>query len=301
MASQIVAKNTFLFSTSGTPDAGDVITTNDNVFVNPKPKSVSYKDVGNGQIGNEKTKTIGDYVTAEFEVNVNVKPSGTKGNAPSYGELFKVCGLTETIVADESVTYAIGDRVPGAAKAYMDDTVRNIVGIAGDFTLGGNIGELATFKFSLKGFTDLEETSESNPAVTIDQSTNLSIESITAITVGGATVNMQSFEFATGNQTDSIYSVGRKEFYIYDLKPTVKVTAIKTKGNGTYWADLKNNTLKEIKVVLGSGDGGTVTFTASYCNPADISDSDSSGKVVYNNTWVCQSNNGGDNFSLVYT
>lgn len=298
---QLTGKNTLLVSTSGSPVAADVITTANNVLVNPKSKSLEYKDMGNGKTGNTKSKTIADYTTADFKVEVNAKPSGTAGVAPAYGELFKLCGLSEVVDAGVSVTYAPATMIAGTAKAYLDGSVRTITGIAGDFTFGGQVGEIAKFDFSLKGFTDLAETVEVNPTVTLDANKNLTIESVTVITVGGSTINMESFEFSLGNETNETYAIGLKEFYIADFKSSIKVSAVKTKGNATHWADLAANTTREIIVVLGTVAGKTVTFKATYCNPSDVSENDSSGKVIYDNTWNCESSAGGDNFSIVYT
>ncbi len=302
MAKQITSKNSFLINSSAAPTASDIITTNEIVFVNPKAKTIETKAIGNGELGNTKSVTVADWTTAEFDVSVNAKPSGTAGTAPSYAALFKACGLTESIdTTNNIVTYAPGGTPVGNAKNYIDGSVRGVTGIAGDFKLSGNVGEIAKFTFSLKGFTDLSETAEANPAVTLDSNTDLTVQSITAITVGGATINLQEFDFGMGNEIQESYGVGTKEFYISDFKPTINVKAIKTKGNATYWDDLKNNTLKEVKAILGSGAGNTITFTASYCNPNDVSESDDSGEVVYNQTWICQSNAGNDNFSIVYS
>lgn len=300
MASQIVARNTLLASTAGVPVAADVITTINNVFVNPKAKSIETKDVGNGQAGNTKSQTITDWTTAEFNVDVGARTGGELGTPPAYGELFKMCGLTETITETTDVTYTPGTLTPGYAKAYLDGAVRTVTGVAADFTFGGNVGDIAKFTFSLKGFTDLSETVEANPAVALDANEKLIIESVSAITVSGSTVNMKSFEFSLGNEINEIYAIGRKEYYISDFKSSIKISAVKTKGNATHWSDLSANTIKEVKVVLGSIAGNIITFTAPYCNPNDVSESDSNGMVVYDNVWGCEASAGGDNFSIVY-
>ena len=302
MAKQITSRNTFLINSAATPTATDVIPTNDFVFVNPKAKTLETKAIGNGALGNTQSVTVADWTTAEFDVNVNVKPSGTAGEAPSYAALFKACGLVETVDSNNNtVTYTPGGTPSGYAKNYIDGSVRSITGIAGDFKFSGNVGEIAKFTFSLKGFTDLTETDEANPTVTLDTNKDLIVESITAVTVGGGTIALQEFEFSMGNEIQESYGIGTKEFYVSDFKPTINVKAIKTKGNATHWDDLKNNTIKSVEVVLGSGAGATVTFTVPYCNPTDVSESDSSGEVVYSQNWICQSGSGDDNFSIVYS
>jgi len=301
MANQITAKNTLLVNTSGTPAASDVITTNANVFVNPTAKSITYSDMGNGLLGNEKTEINNDYVTADFPVEVNAKGAGTAGSAPKYAELFKLCGLDETIVADTSATYTPASTfVQGTALAYMDGAKREVTGIAGTFTFGGNIGEIPKFSFSLKGFTTLDETAEANPTVTLDSADNLVIKSITAITVGGSEIDLESFTFDMGTDIQETYATNKKEYYISDYKPSMKVTAIKTKGNSAHWTELNNNTKKAVVVTLGDVAGNIIELSAPYCSPSDASESDSNGIVKYDRTWSCENSAGGDNFSIAF-
>jgi len=303
MSNQLTVRNTLLVSTSGTPGADNIITTDNSVLINPKAKSVDYKDMGNGKLGNSKTSVNNDYVTADFSVDVNARCSGSAGTAPAYAELFKLSGLEEVVDSDNNtVTYKQATSfVQGTALAYLDGSKREVAGIAGTFTFGGAVGEIAKFSFSLKGFTTLEETTEDNPAVTLDANSNLLIKSVTALTVGGGELDMKDFTFDIGNDIQETYAANRKEFYINDLKPTIKVSAIKTKGNQDHWSDLNANTKKEVIVVLGDVAGNIITLTASYCQPSDVSESDDSGKVVYENNWLCENSAGGDNFTIVYT
>ena len=301
MANQLTVRNTLLVSTSGTPTATDVVTTDNNVLVNPKAKSIEYKDIGNGALGNSKIVINNDYVTADFNVDVNAKCSGSAGTAPSYAELFKLSGLSETVTADTDVTYGIASSfVSATALAYLDGSKREVSGIAGSFTFGGNVGEIAKFSFSLKGFTTLEETAEANPTVTLDSNSNLIIKSVTVITVGGGTIQMKDFTFDMGTDIQETYAAGLKEFYIQDFKPTLKVSAVKTKGNQTHWTDLNANTKKSVVITLGDVAGNIIEFTAPYCQPSDVSENDDSGKIVYDNTWMCESSAGADNFTIVY-
>jgi len=302
MAMQLTNRNTFLFSTAGTPAATDVITTDNNVFVNPKAKSIEYKDIGNGALGNSKTIVNNDYVTADFTVDVNAKGSGAAGTAPTYGEVLKACGLTETVNASTDVTYTPASSfVAGDAIAYLDDYKREVTGIAGTFTFGGKVGEIPKFSFSLKGFTTLDETSEANPAVTLDPNENLIIKSVTAVTVGGSSISLEDFTFDFGVDIQEVYGVGGlKEYYISDYKPTLKVSAVKTKGNSAHWTELNDNSQKSVIVTLGTTAGGIIEFTAPYCQPTDVSESDENGKVKYDRTWACENSAGGDNFSIVF-
>ena len=304
MANQLTVKNTLLFKSGGdAPADTDNITTSADVLVLPTVKSVEYKDIGNGATGNNKTQTIPDLTTADFTAEVVARTAGDGDHAPSYGELLKACGLDEVIDTDaHTVTYTPAKNfVIGNARAYLDGSYRDVTGIVGDITFGGKVGELAKFSFAMKGFTTLNEISGANPAVTVDSNLNLKVENASVITVGGDAIPLTSFELKTGNVTNEINAVGQNEFYVSDIKPTINVKAVKTKGAAPYWNDLKSNTIKEVVVTLGTTDGNKITLTASYCNPTTVTESDDSGKIAYDETFECQSSAGYDNFSIVYS
>ena len=304
MANQLTVKNTLLFLTGGdAPADTDNITTSTDVLVLPTAKTVEYKNIGNGATGNNQTQTIPDLTTTDFTVEVVARTGGAGDTPPAYAELLKACGLDEVVDTDNhTTTYTPSTAfVTGKAKAYIDGSVRVVTGVVGDLTLSGKVGELAKYSFAMKGFTTLESAAEDNPAVTVDTNLNLKVENATVITVGGDAIPLTSFEFKTGNQINETNAVGQNEFYISDIKPTINVKAVKTKGVETHWADLNANTIKEVKVTLGTEDGNNFTLTASYCNPTNASDSDESGKLVYDETFECQSSAGYDNFSIVYS
>lgn len=301
MSRQVTARNTLLFTTAGLPTAADVVTTNGNVLVTPKAKTKEFKDSGNGSTGATRTVTISDWTTADFKVDLIARSSGALGVAPKYAELLKAAGLKETISAGVSVVYSPATTfVQGSAKAYLDGYMRDITGVAADFSFGGKVGEFVEFNFSLKGFTTLEEIAQANPTVTLDVNKKFIIESATVITVSGATINLESFDFSKGNDIQETYASAMKGFDIVEHKPTLKVTAVKTNGNNAHWSDFKENTRKAFVAVLGSEAGDKLTFSAPFCNPSDVGESDSSGKMVYEQTWLCEESVGNDNFSLIY-
>ncbi len=301
MSNQLTDKNTFLFSTGGTPVSTDVITTSEKVIVNPKSNAIEYKDYGNGAGGNTKTYTNDDYTTADFKVPVDAKASGTAGVAPRIAELLKACSLKETINAGTDVIYTpeLGS-ISGTAKAYVDGEVREITGIAGNVSFSGELGSFVKFSFDVKGFTTLSPELENNPIVTLDLNEKLLVKSATAITFAGNSINLKSFEFNTGNEIKETYATGLKEYYVQDFKPTIKIKAVKTKSNNDHWTELKSNSLKEIVINLGTESGKKLVFKAPKCNASDVSENDEDGKMIYEKTLLCQSNLGNDNYSLTY-
>ncbi len=90
MADQLTLKNTVLVKSGGLPTAAEVVTTDGLVFCNPTVKSGDYKDIGNGMMGATKTYIDNNWVSADFEIPVQLKKASALGIAPKIADLFKV-------------------------------------------------------------------------------------------------------------------------------------------------------------------------------------------------------------------
>ena len=208
--------------------------------------------------------------------------------------------MTET-KTDDAVVYTpglIGEI--GAAKAYVDGELRNITGVAGSFKFTGKIGELASFAFALKGFTTILPATESNPTVSLDENEKLLVQQATAITTGGAVVDLQSFELDAGMEVEQYYGSETLEYNIKDFKPTINIKAIKTKGNKAHWEELGTSAAIEVVILLESESGNQLEVKASFCSASNVSESEDKGIMIYEKTYLCESSIGGDNFSLTY-
>ena len=301
MSKQLISKNTFLFKNGSTPLAENVITTANDVLVSPKAKMIDYKDCGNGQVANDKTVVNADFVTADFSVDVIARASGAAGTAPKIAELFKACGLKETVVASSSVAYTPEIQANnGSGIVYLDGEKRTISGAAASFSFSGKIGDFAKFSFGIKGFTTLAPAAEQAPTVTLDTNDKLIVLSATVFTVGGDEIDLEDFEFDLGADIQESYYTNTKDYTITNFKPTLKVSAVKTKGNADYWAELNSNAQKAVVITLGSGSGKVLEFKANYCQPTEADEKDQNGFVVYSRNWNCENSAGGDNFSLTY-
>lgn len=301
MSTQQTLKNAVLFKQGGVPADTNVITLDSLVFLNPKVESGEYSDIGNGQMGNMKSFVDPNNVTVEYDINVIGRGGGAAGAAPKIADLLKCCGLAETISAGTSVTYAPGgDLTRGQCKVFTDGYVRLVEGIMCDMKISGKVGDLARITFSAKGYTSANSTAEANPTVTLDTANPPVISSATVFTVGGGTVNISEFEFSLGNSLQSLYGVDIKEYYLQDFDSSVNIKAIKTKGNETHWDDLVSGNVKSIQIVIGTVAGQIIQIDIPFAKPKEVSESDSNGVVVYDQTYRCQSSAGNDNFTLTF-
>ncbi|MDD5212341.1 MAG: hypothetical protein PHV62_07985 [Sulfuricurvum sp.] len=238
MAMQQTLKNTVLFKQGTAPAATDVVTLNGLVFINPKVAGGDYSDIGNGQMGNTKSYVDPNMVTAEFDIVTVGRGGGAAGTVPKIAELLKACGLAETITASTKVEYKPGGALTaGQCQVFTDGYQRLITGIMNDLKIGGKIGEFAKFTFSAKGYTDATATALANPGVTLDTANPPVISSATIFTLGGGAIPITEFDFALGNQIQSLYAVGQKEYYLQNFDPTIKVKTVKVKGTETHWTD----------------------------------------------------------------
>ena len=301
MAVQQTSKNIVLFKYNGTPTVADVLTLDGNVFINPKVGSGEYKEVGNGFMGNTKSFVDEHHVTAAFDISVNIKKS-TAGTPPSISSLLKASGLSETITAGASVSYMVGGTLsPSQAIVYIDGYKRAVTGVYTNFKITGKVGEIAKSTFSASGASDMVSVAESNPTVTLDTNVVVIVSKVSAVTVGGTSVNCTDFEFDLGNKINEIYAMGQSEYYLEDFSPTLTLTAIKVKGTDEQaWVDFGMGAIKEIIITLGAGAGGVVELKASNCVLNEVTESDDAGKVKIVRKFKAQANIGNDNFSLTW-
>lgn len=304
MAVQQTLKNTIVAKSGGVPTATEVVTTNGLVFVNPKVKSGDYDDMGNGMMGAKKSFIDPNYITAEFDIPVQVKKTSALGVAPKLSDLFKFCGLAETIVASTSVAYKPGGITTGTGqiKAYVDGYVRSITGMVGNLKLTGKVGEPLGASFSVKGFlSSAAATVEANPVVTLDTLAAPIVSSVSVVTAGGTTLNADSFDFDIGNDIPAPnYAVGIKEYYIANFDPTLTVTAVKTLGTDeAAWTDFAAGTVRAIIIQIGVA-GSMVELSVPFAKVKDLSEADDSGKVKISRTFRAQASAGNDNFTITY-
>ena len=303
MAGQLTLKNVVLANSSALPTATDVVTTTGLVFVNSKIKSGDYADMGNGMMGAKKTFIDGQWVTAEFDIPVQMKKASGLGVAPSLSQMFKICGLAETITASTKVEYKPGGAVNGSGqvKVFTDGYSKALTGVASNLKISGKIGEPLSATFSVKGFVGASAAVlEANPTVTLDTGVAPIVSKITVLTVGGTSIQADSFDFDLGNMIQDVYAIGMSQYYFQDFDPTLTIDAIKVKGTDEQtWTDFANGAVKAVLIQVGVA-GSMIELSIPYAILKDVSESDSNGMVKLSRTFRAQASVGNDNFTITY-
>ncbi|GEM_PF-1607832 len=299
-------KNSLLFKQGGLPLAANVVNIEEQVLISPDVKTMEYKEM-DGELANTKSYIDGEHTTTTFNIKAKLRGNDKTGAAPdaipAIADLLKASGLSEAVTASTSVEYTIdhGSIVAAQAIVYMDGKKRSADGIVCNFKLTGSVGECAIVEFEAQGYTDIAETDESNPTVTLDKEALMLVNKVSAVTIAGSTFNLQSFEFDLGNEIQDIYAIDLAKFERVDLDPKITLTGYKD-STDTSWTKFANETVEKIVITLGTGNGKTVTLTIDSAFPLTPSESDNSGKLNISKTYRClKDSTSGNHFELKWS
>jgi hypothetical protein len=305
MANQLTQKNLTLFKFNANPAVADFVTVTNKVIVKPDVKKVTYSEA-NGKLANEQSYVDPSNITTKFNLELMLRGHNKAADAlttpPKIADLLKSCGLYQSVGVDEvSYTPLHVDYAPSKAIVYLDDFKREVTGIRSNLKISGKIGEVAKVTFECQGFTTAKPIGEVNPVVTKDKESLLLISSVSVITLGGTTVNLESFEFDLGNDIKNEYLTESKEFGRGDFKPKINLKGKKEKGDEDSWDDLIEGTIREIVITLGDTAGKRFQLKASQCELGDNSENDTDGKVYFDKKFDLRGDDSGENhFKLTW-
>jgi len=100
----ILAKTETTYGTDPTPTGATNAILVRNLEITPLQADTVTRDLIRPYLGNSDQLLAQTRVEVTFEVEL--AGSGAAGTAPAYGAVLKACGLSETVVATTSVTYA---------------------------------------------------------------------------------------------------------------------------------------------------------------------------------------------------
>ena len=302
MARILTDKQIILAKYNDTPGTDDVVTISEFVSLSPKVKTTEVKELGRG-LGSTTNYSIPDWTTVEGTITALLRG----GLPPKIAELYKMCGLHEEDETDDdgNITKVhfypeISPVTAGNLIVYQDDLKRSISGVASNLKISFAIGELVKASFDIKGFTDAEPTAEDNPDVTLDDNQVFITESISAVTIGGDTFEVENVDFDMRVDIKEIYAIGSKEYQITDYKPILSIKSYSDKANQSHWTDIKNGNIKAVSIVLTNGAGNKFTFTANACKLTDVTESNNSGNIEDTRTYLCEKDSNGKNFEIIY-
>ena len=294
------------YGTDATPDGADAVLVRDLNIV-PQQSDVVSRDLIRPYLGASEQLLANTRVECTF--SVELAGSGTAGTAPRYGKALQACGLSETVSAGTSVTYApVSSNFSSVTIHYNIDGVRHkVTGARGTFVLNANVGEIPTIDFTFTGIYNAPDDSALPSVTYADQVPPLifkngNTDSFELLSYAGC---LQSVTFDLGNNLVYRDLIGcTKEVLITDRAATGTVVqemiSIATKDYFT--AALTDQSVVNLTFQHGTTAGNIIDFASTRVDISDVSYSDQDGIAMINIPYTAvPSTSGNDEFSLVYT
>jgi hypothetical protein len=302
----ILAKAEATYGTDPTPTGSANAILVRNLEITPLQSDIVQRELIRPYLGNYEQLLAQTRVQVTFEVEL--AGSGAAGTAPAYGPVLKACGLSETVVATTSVTYApVSTSFSSVTIYFYQDGIRHIVtGARGTFTLNGQVGAIPTIAFTMTGIYNAPTDTALATPTYANQATPLIFKngnttSFSAFSYSGA---LQSIDLNIGN--DIVYREligGTKEVLITDRKPagtmSIEAVLLATKN---YFTVSTGSTTGSVSFQHGTTAGNIATLTMAQADLADASYAELNGIAMMNLPYVATPTAAGnDELSLAYT
>ena len=275
--------------------------------ITPQQSDVVSRDLIRPYLGASEQLLANTRVECTF--SVELAGSGTAGTAPQYGKALLACGLSETVSAGVSVTYApVSSSFGSVTIHYNIDGVRHkVTGARGTFTINANVGEIPTIDFTFTGIYNAPDDSALPSVTYANQATPLvfkngNTDTFELLSYAGC---LQSVTFDVGNTLVYRELIGcTKEVLMTDraANGTVVLEAVTIATKDYFTAALTDSTLGNLTFQHGTTAGNIVDFASTRIDIGDVSYSDQDGIAMLNIPYTAiPSTAGNDEFSLVYT
>lgn len=299
-------KSLVLVKYSGVPASTNFVETDEVVVANPEVTSGEIQRL-TGLKNSVETYVDTQHSILSVSLTSTIRGNDTTGTnldeIPKLSEVYKLCGLTETVGAD-TVTYmpSQGTITGGYMTIYNDGYKREITGAMGDLTISFTVGEPVKLTAEMKAYiSNLAATASANPTVTLDPNPLLLCNKISVVTVGGATFNAKSGTLKMNHKLEDIYAIGLGQFESADFMPTLELQGFKTAGDESDWTALTDRSVKAIEVVIGAVDGKAIKINIPQAATKAVSESVDQDKIAKSVTYECQNTSGGIyGFQLIY-
>jgi hypothetical protein len=244
----------------------------------------------------------------EITFEVELAGSGTAGTAPAYGPVLRSCGLSETIVATTSVTYAPESSGFESTTIYFfNDGIRHkLTGCRGTLSMSAEVGQIPFISFTMTGIYNAP-TDETAPSPTYSNQAsplifkNGNTSSFSIFSYSGCLQNL-SFELANSVVYRELVGC-TKEVIITDRAPAgtcvIEAPSIATKD---FFTIATGSSTGSISFLHGTTAGNRVTFTAAQSDIGTPTYSDMDGIQMLNLPYIATPTSAGNNeLSLAFT
>lgn len=262
----VLAKSEVTYGVDPTPTGAANAILIRNLDVTPIDIEYASRDLIRPYLGNFDSLVGAKNVKASFEVEL--AGSGALGTVPAYGPLLRACGLSETIAAGVSVTYAPISSGFESVTIYVnvDGVLHKIFGARGTVSIELSAKQIPVYRFE---FTGLYQAVVDGAAPTPTYTGFITPLPVNASNSSGFSLHgyaglLQSLSMTVGN--DVIYRnlVSQESVIITDRKTTGSVTIeAPTMAQKDYFTAVNAVTLGSLALTHGTTAGNKVDVIGS--------------------------------------
>jgi hypothetical protein len=267
-----------------------------------------------GALGNPQQAYAG--MLESVTITAELRGSGTAGTAPEIGPLLRACGLSETIVASTSVTYAPqGGTIESCTIYYFKSVdgsatrVRHILlGCRGTAVFNAEAGTNGTVTFTMTG-RRANPTDQSALTPTFDSTVPVAIRGLSCTLGGVSNLVIQGFDVDLGNQIVVPDNLNDSEGY-GNITLTERDPVLTLRRHDELvatiapFADLVAGTQRAFDSgVVGATAGNRWRFQAAQAAYRGLQPGEAEGLRTLEATFGCTASTvgGNDHFSLAFT
>jgi hypothetical protein len=301
----ILAEIESSYGTDPTPDGTNAILVR-NLEIQPLVADTVNRELVRPYLGQADQLLSQTRVEVSFEVEL--AGSGAAGTAPAYGPVLRSCGISETVSAGVSVTYAPESSGFESCTIYyhVDGILHKVTGCRGTFEMSCEVGQIPVISFTMTGIYNAP-TDETQPSPTYsNQATPVLFKegNTTGFSAFGYSGCLMSYSFTLAN--DVIYRelVGcTKEVLITNRAPNgTAVIEAPTITAKDFFTVSTGSSTGSITFQHGQTAGNIVTMTTAQSDLGNLTYSDQDGIHMLNMPFIAVPTNAGDDeLSLVYT
>lgn len=277
----ILAKIETTYGTDSVPTGAANAIVVRNIDVTPLNATIVSRDLVRPYLGSFDQLVAMTNAQVSFEVEA--AGSGAAGTAPAYGVLLRACGMSETVVASTSVTYAPVSSGFESVSIYfnVDGVQHRLTGCRGTVTSSFTVGQIPVFRFTFTGLYNAP-TDVAVPSVTYTQQVPLPVNNTntTSFSLFSFAALMQSIEFdlAADIQYREVVGTGGRYVQYIDRKPAGTVTIeAPTMAQRNFFTDALGTSTGSLTFTHGTAAGNRVVFTASQTDIINPTYTDDNG------------------------
>ena len=305
----LIAKIESAYGSDPSPVGGSDAIQVTNLEVTPIESDNVQAAAFQGFIGNSTRGTLVANKRVSVTFDVELAGSGTAGTAPAFGPLLKACGLSETVVAATSVTYAGVSSSFSSATIYCfyDGTRHKITGARGTVTFNMAAGQFPTASFVMTGIYNApDDTALSGSFTVANQAAALEINdtNVTTATFHGVTnVRLESLDLSLNNEVLYKETASSQEVLITNRTPggtaLIEAPAV---GTTDYFAKATAVATGNSSFVIGATGGNIITLTMAQTDITGVTYGDTNGVISLSMPYLAlPTTSGNDEFSLAFT